>query len=180
MSKRYWFYVCGTGSLKSHGEHRVCFSASDNEASLIALLRSAFCVNTPAFKLYAMLDEAGDLMHYAEVRAANDDVPVCEEGGEDAPRTAKAVHLAFVSTNTVLNDLLAYCQAVTQPAEQPNPPPALYLLVDCEANGAHTPYLLVLVALKVHACADRVAQWCTPPGVHVLVVCDANGAHTPA
>jgi hypothetical protein len=168
MSKRYWFYVCGTGTLK--GEHRVCFTANDNEASLTSLLQSAFCVKAPAFKLYAMLDEEGELMHYAQVRAAAmEEAPMDQEGEEDTPRLAKVVHRAFVSTNTVLNDLLNYAQAVAQPAQQCEPPPTLYVLVDCEADGAYTPCFAVIIKQQV-------------PTVHFARVLTelrgAYGAHT--
>lgn len=139
MSKRYWFYVTGWGSLDGLGEHRVCFSSNDDEASLLALLQSVFSVKRPAFKLYIALDQQGNVMHHPEMRAAQDALRACEEGEED---TVDAGNLAFVSINAMLADLQACVKAVTQPSEQPDPPPTLYYIVDCEPEGARTPTFL--------------------------------------
>lgn len=140
MSTRYWFYVRGTGSLEGRGEHRVCFSTSDSEASLTAVLQSVFCVKTPVFKTHLMLDEDGEVLQYPQARAALHKAHGSDHNEHADGECASVVHhLAFVSFNAVLSDLLAYAQAGSQRTGQEPPPPTMYLLVDCEALGAHTP-----------------------------------------
>jgi hypothetical protein len=150
MQKRYWFYVRSAGSLLKAGKHRVCVSPSDDQTSFTNLLQSAFCVKSPAFKLYVLIAEDGEVMDDSAVCAAEAAAETEEEGDEEGPPKQPFLpELAFVSIATVLADLKAYAHQVAERNEQQPAPPAMCVFVDSETPGEHHPQSVVERAYRV-------------------------------
>lgn len=93
-----------------------------------------FSIKAPAFKLFVLLDDEEDVLQAVKDTGAEAD----ETGGQEGnPSGAKhQQQLAFVTIQTVLQDLHARAATAAKPVQGRDPPPPMCVFVDCDTPGA--------------------------------------------